>query len=109
MAEADKSAFMDAQSEAKVEPVAVIEMLVSSGLLKQNLTNRRLQFTYDPVAEYLAAWRLKNSNVETAVEMRKRIASNPESAIGRALNEMVAGASGEDRSISGIPDTAPAT
>jgi WD40 repeat protein len=89
MAEADKAPFMDAKNEDKVAPVSVVEMLVSSGLLKQNRTNRRLQFAYDPVAEYLAAWRLTLSNSGTA-ELKERIHLAPDSAIGRALHDIEA-------------------
>jgi hypothetical protein len=53
--EADAMAFMNARNNASIDPAAIIEMLVVCGLLNRNVTNRRLQFTYDPVAEHLAA------------------------------------------------------
>ena len=53
--EADAMAFMNARNTASIDPAAIIEMLVDCGLLNRNVTNRRLQFAYDPVAEHLAA------------------------------------------------------
>ena len=54
--ESDGLRFADASGEGSVAPAAVVEMLVTSGVLLRNQENRRwLQFTYDPVAEQLAA------------------------------------------------------
>jgi len=53
---ADEMPFRDAAGEQEVQPAALVEMLVSSGVLNRNRANRRfVQFTYDPVAERLAA------------------------------------------------------
>jgi len=47
--------FRDVSSEKEVQPAALVEMLISSGVLNRNRANRRfVQFTYDPVAEQLA-------------------------------------------------------
>lgn len=56
--EADRSGFLDMNS-CVVSPEAVIERLVTSGLLNRSSNNARLQFAYDPVAEYLAVRRLQ--------------------------------------------------
>lgn len=87
---ADEMPFMDEQNAGKVDPAAVIEILVSSGLLNRNRTNRRLQFAYDPVAEYLAAWLVSDEREEKKSENRARIESSPESAVGRAFIEIEA-------------------
>ena len=44
----------NARNTGSVNPAAIIEMLVDCALLNRNVTNRRLQFAYDPVAEHLA-------------------------------------------------------
>ena len=62
--EADAMPFMNAKNDKPVDPAAIIEMLVVCGLLNRNRTNRRLQFTYDPVAEQLAAWRAAQGPAE---------------------------------------------
>jgi WD40 repeat protein len=53
--EADALPFMNSKNNSSIDPAAIIEMLISCGLLNRNRTNRRLQFAYDPVAEKLAA------------------------------------------------------
>ena len=88
MSEADETPFIDEQNASKVDPAAVIEILVSSGLLNHNRTNRRLQFAYDPVAEHLAAWRVSSARKETVAEIKAQIESSPESAVGRAFKEL---------------------
>ena len=46
----------DVSGEKEVKPAALVEMLIRSGVLNRNRANRRfVQFTYDPVAEQLAA------------------------------------------------------
>ena len=64
-------------------------MLVGCGLLNRNLTNRRLQFAYDPVAEHLAA----RATVQEATKagtapLAGRIRSNPDSAIARIMADI---------------------
>jgi hypothetical protein len=58
--------FRNAKNDKPVDPAAIIEMLVASGVLNRNRTNRRLQFAYDPVAEQLAAWRAAHGTAEGA-------------------------------------------
>lgn len=90
VSETDGTPFMDAQNAGNVDPAAVIDILVSSGLLNRNRTNRRLQFAYDPVAEYLAAWRVLTARKEAVAEIKARIVASPKSAVGRAFNEIEA-------------------
>jgi hypothetical protein len=63
--------------------------MVECGLLNRNRTNRRLQFAYDPVAEQLAARLVAQQSKDVSiVRLKKRILSEPESAIARAMSEM---------------------
>lgn len=63
---ADELPFMNAASTASVDPAAVVEMLISCGVLNRNRTNRRaLQFAYDPVAEVLAERKLTHPSPKT--------------------------------------------
>jgi hypothetical protein len=87
--EADVMAFMNADTDKPVDPAAVIEMLVDCGLLNRNMTNRRLQFAYDPVAEHLAARKMALDAASKAVsDLRNRILSAPDSAIAHAMAEI---------------------
>ncbi|MBF0304149.1 MAG: hypothetical protein HQL41_00670 [Alphaproteobacteria bacterium] len=81
--------FVDARNAPSVEPAAVVEMLVSSGLLERNQVNRRLRFAYDPVAELLAAWRLSTARAASLADLRDRLAADPNSALAQALDEVV--------------------
>jgi hypothetical protein len=49
LTQADTMPFMNAKNDKPVDPAAIIESLVTCGLLNRNRTNRRLQFAYDPV------------------------------------------------------------
>jgi hypothetical protein len=84
--EADAMAFMNARNNASIEPAAIIKMLVVCGLLNRNVTNRRLQFAYGPVAEHLAA-RLAAQGAPGAgvAPVKERILSEPGSAIARVM------------------------
>jgi hypothetical protein len=87
--EADAITFMNAKNEKSIDPAAIIEMLVECGLLNRNRTNRRLQFAYDPVAEQLAARVVAQKAKDASVaRLKKRIRSEPDSAIARAMSEM---------------------
>lgn len=85
--EADVIPFMSAKTDKPVDPAAIIEMLVTCGLLNRNRINRRLQFAYDPVAEHLAAWRMTQRPAE-GVTLKNRILSEPDSAIAHAMAEI---------------------
>ena len=64
-AEADRMPFMDAANAEDVSPAALIDRLVSAGLLNETRAGDRLQFAYDPVAEYLAArWLATHDELE---------------------------------------------
>jgi hypothetical protein len=89
--EADLMSFMNSRNNAAVDPAAIIEMLVDCGLLNRNVTNRRLQFAYDPVAEHLAARLIaqRESGTDVGVpHLKDRILSEPASAIARMMAEI---------------------
>jgi len=87
--EADGMAFMNARNTASVDPAAIIEMLVDCGLLNRNVTNRRLQFAYDPVAEHLAARTAAQAQPGAGLApLKDRILSEPSSAIARVMAEI---------------------
>ncbi|MBV8336450.1 MAG: hypothetical protein JO358_13610, partial [Alphaproteobacteria bacterium] len=87
--EADGMGFMNARNTASVDPAAIIEMLVDCGLLNRNVTNRRLQFAYDPVAEHLAARMAAQAQPgDSAGSLKDRILSQPGSAIAHVLAEI---------------------
>jgi len=89
IAEADAVPFMNANNDKSVDPSAVIEMLVECGLLNRNRTNRRLQFAYDPVAEQLVARLVAQGGKDRSLSsLRKRILSEPASAIASAMKEI---------------------
>jgi hypothetical protein len=46
--------FMNKAGKQEINPAALVGMLVECGLLNLTPTSMRLQFAYDPVAEYLA-------------------------------------------------------
>jgi hypothetical protein len=84
--EADALAFMSAERAKKVDPSAVIEMLTTCGLLDENRSNHRLQFAYDPVAEYLAANSVVRATEGSAKgSFRAHILSNPGTPVARIL------------------------
>jgi len=89
--EADAMAFMNAGNNAPKDPAAIIEMLIDCGLLNRNVTNRRLQFAYDPVAELLAARLAAQAAPGVGVaSIKERILSEPDSAIARIMAEIEA-------------------
>jgi hypothetical protein len=82
-------AFMNARNTASIDPAAIIEMLVACGLLNRNVTNRRLQFAYDPVAELLAARLAAQGAPGVGVApLGDRILSAPGSAIAKVMAEI---------------------
>jgi hypothetical protein len=89
--EADAIAFMNVKNDKAIDPAAIIEMLIECGLLNRNRTNRRLQFAYDPVAEQLAARVVSQKSRDVSIaRLKKRILSEPNSAIARAMKELEA-------------------
>ena len=84
--EGDELPFMNDAQNAKVDPAAMTEMQVASGLLNRNRSNRMLQFAYDPVAEHLAAAMLaQNPTREGFAELLKRIKQKPDIGLAHAL------------------------
>jgi hypothetical protein len=64
-------------------------MLVDCGLLNRNVTNRRLQFAYDPVAEHLAARIAAQARPGAgAAPLKDCILSEPGSAIASVMAEL---------------------
>jgi hypothetical protein len=87
--EADTMLFMNATNDGSVDPAAIIDMLVESGLLNRNRTNRRLQFAYDPVAEQLAARVVTQAAKDRSIaRLKKPSLSEPGSGIERAIGEI---------------------
>ncbi|MGH6924086.1 MAG: hypothetical protein ACRED5_10135, partial [Propylenella sp.] len=87
--DADRLAFMNAAGNGKVDPAAIIEMLVECGLLNRNFTNGNLQFAYDPVAEHLAArWISQAGNKERVDQLRTLVLAKPDSAVAAAMADL---------------------
>jgi hypothetical protein len=81
--------FMNASNTVSVKAAQIIEMLIDCGLLNRNVTNRRLQFAYDPVAEHLATRLAAQPEVGAGVApLKDRILSEPGSAIARVMAEI---------------------
>jgi hypothetical protein len=86
---ADAIAFMNERRNAAIDPAAIIEMLVDCGLLNRNITNRRLRFAYDPVAELLAARVAACAQDDAgAASLRNRILSTGGTVLARAMAEV---------------------
>jgi len=94
MLAAEKLSFKDADGVKDVEPAALLQMLVQCGLLTRNLSNRRIQFAYDPVAEHLAAWRIGRAGHDDGrlKQLAQRIRAAPDSPVARALAAIEAAA-----------------
>jgi hypothetical protein len=83
---ADKLPFLDSRREQAVNPAAVLDRLIDSGLITRNQINRNLQFAYDPVAEQLYARRAEQAAAtHDIVPLRDRIAAAPDTALARAV------------------------
>ena len=83
--EADRMPYMDAANAEEVSPAALIDRLVSAGLLNETRPDDRLQFAYDPVAEYLAArWLEERAEFES---LRLRLLATP-NAVAAAYGEI---------------------
>ncbi|WP_235812945.1 hypothetical protein [Roseibium alexandrii] len=107
--EADKMPFMDAKREKKVDPLKVIDMLIFSGLLNRNAENMKLQFAYDPVAEYLAAtWIAEAKDSDSASSIKQAVMNKPEAAVTQMLSEINFWASNAAVSFSPAPSSEPA-
>lgn len=87
-AASDATPFRDESRDGVVSSSKAIEYLVSCGVLHRNQLKHRLQFTYDPVAEYLSAWQIDRAPEEYASQLKKRLDSNPNCGVARALQEL---------------------
>jgi|GEM_PF-829246 len=87
-AAADIAPFRDETRVGVVTPPKTIEFLESCGILQRNRLNHRLQFTYDPVAEYLTAWKIEQSPEGYASDVMRRVDARPNSGLARALREV---------------------
>ena len=76
--------FANAAGDGELMVANLVEMLVQSGLIVRGMTYSRLQFSYDPVAEYLAAWWALEAPSRTCDALRERIEGNINSAVGKA-------------------------
>ncbi|MGP6089993.1 hypothetical protein [Antarctobacter jejuensis] len=86
--EADRMPFMDEANAQEVPPPALIDRLVSSGLVNETRTGDRVQFGYDPVAEYLSArWLWTKAELEP---LRDHLLFFSENAVAAAYHEIAA-------------------
>ncbi|MBY6068809.1 hypothetical protein KUW17_18850 [Leisingera aquaemixtae] len=85
---ADEQVFMNEQKTEEVTPAKLIDFLETCGILSRNLVNSRLQFTYDPVAEYLAAWYVAEQEEKNGVVSQQGFEDLPESAVAKAIVEI---------------------
>ena len=91
-AEGNAGTFYDAVTKKNMSSGELIQVLVESGIL---VDRSRLQFAYDPVAEYLAAWRVWQNPRESLNHLRSRVEMDEESPVGRAYREMVRQSGGD--------------
>ena len=86
-ADADGTPFMNGANAGDVPPPAVIDHLVASGLLHEPRIGR-VQFTYDPVAEYLAAWRLALAPPASIAAIKDRLLAVSDNPVARAYRDL---------------------
>ena len=76
--------FWNRKGDREMRPAQLVQVLVQSGLVTRS--TKALQFAYDPVAEYLAAWRVKEDPGGNLGVLRRRIEEDSESGLGRGLS-----------------------
>ncbi len=86
MAEINSDEFYDVAGKESIRPPEVVNLLVESGLLVR--WSNTLQFTYDPVAEYLAAWWVRRTRRGNLEGLRSRIERAANTGVGRAYQEV---------------------
>ena len=86
MTECHARSFYDEGGCSEVTPPRLVEMLVRSGLISQGMS--RLQFTYDPVAEYLVAWWVIECPMSGLDVLRERIAKARRTGVGSAYRDV---------------------
>ena len=84
-AESNRAPFCNVSGEP-LRPTALVGMLVDAGLVEEGPI--ALQFSYDPVAEYLAALWVGADNANRLARLQKRVVEDGESGVGRAYAEM---------------------
>ena len=85
--EGNIAGFFDSGGKLEIAAPGIVEMLVRSGLL--NRGTDRLQFAYDPVAEYLVAWWVLDGSSAECRALKKRIEREGDTEVGRAFREIV--------------------
>lgn len=93
--EGDNEKFRDENGKEELTPVSLGRMLVECGLLDRTAPSDwglyRLQFAYDPVAEYLAAWYV-NEYPSNVGDLKDRMRSAPKTAVGRVYHDIASAA-----------------
>ena len=79
--------FFDASGNRDLSVPRVVEMLIGSGVIVRG--TRKLQFAYDPVAEYLAAWWVSEVGVGFLDTLRERMSNAVETEVGRAYRDIM--------------------
>ena len=80
--------FTNATVDGELMVPRVVEVLIQSGLIVRGRVLSRLQFAYDPVAEYLAAWWVKEASAGKLDAFRKRIEKSQSTEVGRAYRDI---------------------
>ena len=83
----DEQGFFDEQGKRMLASPEVMDMLVSAGLIVEK--TYQVQFSYDPVAEYLAAWRVSTDESGALTALRRRIEKARDTGVGRAYQDVV--------------------
>ena len=78
--------FYDRIGSNEVSAPRLVEMLVNCGLIRRGMM--RMQFNYDPVAEYLVAWWVIESEERGLDSLRKRIRRGRGTGVARAYEDV---------------------
>ena len=84
--ESNVEGFYTERERRELTPAELVGMLVESGLVARG--RKTLQFTYDLVAEYLAAWRVRDDPRGTLAGLRERMESTGENAVAAAYRDI---------------------
>lgn len=85
--EGNIAGFFDSSGKVEIGAPGIVEMLVRSGLLIRGTD--RLQFAYDPVAEYLVAWWVLDGSSAEIRALKTRIERESDTEVARAFREIV--------------------
>ena len=86
--ESNAVSFHNAAGDNEIMVARIVEMLVRSGLIVRGIETSRLQFAYDPVAAYLAAWWVKEVPIGALDAFRERIEHSEATEVGRAYRKI---------------------